>query len=700
MPKENRRRGRREEKKRKREGEGEHAEPAKRQRSHENGDEDVEIVVIGENGAAYQQQEEYVPSQYERLGEPQFYGVLDEQEQEYFKQADSNLDLNQFADTEEKGLFLNNLWREARGKELKIANSQSCSRLMERLIAASTPQQLKVLWGNFSTHFLNLFQHRFASHCCEALFRKAAPVVSLELAALARNAMDEGPDGEELPPMEDLFLGCVGELEGNLGYLITDQFASHPLRVLLVVLSGMPLENSGTTSLLESKKKEHNISPKKITTTELAPAKTFRSVPDSFHTAVETIIAGTAAKLDTSTLRSLATHPIANPVLQLLLTLSLTRSSKQGAMKDPKLIFRLLLPDDLPEEGTETAAFINHLLYDPIGSRLLEVIITYAPGKTFKTLFRLLFKGRLSGMARNETAAFVVMKILERLGQADLESALSPICEEMGTLMQRSRTGLVKTLIERCRIREIDEAPIADALRAAYGDGAGERLRKILNFAEDLAIANDGNMSAERKKQLDTTDTSRFSGSLLAQSMLVAPGPLRELITDSILAMEMPAIIAIAEDRTASRVLQAALKAPYQDLKFRRQFMPLLYPYLARMATHSVASHVVDALWEASAALRFVREQMAAELLKDETSLRASVPGRAVWRNWNMDMYKTRRRSWLNLAERVPDDRQLAHRKKTGIELARERHAQKVRKQVKGGKQKWGGSSTNAVEVR
>ena len=76
---------------------------------------------------------------------------LDEDEQEYFKRADEMLELNQFADSEERSMFLASVWKEADGKELKIANSQSCSRLMERLILLSTPDQLKRLFQKFSS---------------------------------------------------------------------------------------------------------------------------------------------------------------------------------------------------------------------------------------------------------------------------------------------------------------------------------------------------------------------------------------------------------------------------------------------------------------------------------------------------------------------------------------------------------------------
>src|SRR2546421_11464025 len=100
--------------------------------------------------------------------------------------------------------------------------------------------------------FLSLVQHRFASHCCEALFMRAAPIVTAEMA----NANDQPlPDenGETVfVTMENLFLYTLNELEGNLGYLITHRFASHTLRVLLVILAGLPLTRQSTANLLQS----------------------------------------------------------------------------------------------------------------------------------------------------------------------------------------------------------------------------------------------------------------------------------------------------------------------------------------------------------------------------------------------------------------------------------------------------------------
>ena len=147
MPKENRKRGRREQRKRKRaEEEEEEAAASKRQKS-DYAEEDVEIIVDGHDEAG---PEEDYQDHTTQIGDLPFYGLLGEDEQEYFKKADSMLEFNQFADPEERNLFLANVYKEANGKELKIANSQSCSRLMERLILLSTPDQLKNLFQKFS----------------------------------------------------------------------------------------------------------------------------------------------------------------------------------------------------------------------------------------------------------------------------------------------------------------------------------------------------------------------------------------------------------------------------------------------------------------------------------------------------------------------------------------------------------------------
>ena len=148
MPKENRKRGRREEKKRKLDV-NELPLGSKRQK-YEAANEDQDVEIITDHSLMLHQN--YDPA---TLAEDSpFYGFLDEEEQEYFKRADAMLEVNQFSDEEERALFLENVFKEASGKELKITSSQSCSRLMERLIIMSTASQLKALFLKFSGQYV------------------------------------------------------------------------------------------------------------------------------------------------------------------------------------------------------------------------------------------------------------------------------------------------------------------------------------------------------------------------------------------------------------------------------------------------------------------------------------------------------------------------------------------------------------------
>ena len=88
--------------------------------------------------------------------------------------------------------------------------------------------------------------HRFASHCCEALFTHAAQVVTIELSNRPKKHSkneDTPMDGEVEPPMEKCFLDTMSEIESNIGFLMTDRFASHVLRNLLIVFSGESLDS-------------------------------------------------------------------------------------------------------------------------------------------------------------------------------------------------------------------------------------------------------------------------------------------------------------------------------------------------------------------------------------------------------------------------------------------------------------------------
>ncbi|KAJ5721770.1 Nucleolar protein 9 [Penicillium malachiteum] len=630
-----------------------------------------------------------------------FFGLLDEDEAEYFSRANEMLESNQFGDAEEKHLFIESVWREANGKELKVACSQGCSRLMEKLISMSDARQIRRLFSKFLGHFLHLVQHRFASHCCETLFINAAPAFMQKPSKAERKEQEE-QDGDEEPELSlaEMFVAMIDELKPYWEFLLTERFASHTIRVLLLVLAGEPVDVSSTDSPVASRKKERlGLATSKPEDEEeekkkAAPQK--RSVPESFQTALKKIMSDMGSSLTDVYLRSLATHELGNPVLQVMLFLELSHFGKSSA-QDPKSILRRLLPDESFEEGTETATFIRGLLYDPVGSHLVETMVRHMPGKVFKNLYKNNLRERIGSLSRNQTAGYVVLRILERLGKDDLKDAMDLIIPEVPGLIERFRLIVPRVLIERCVIRNVDTKPFAQALKNAFDSDPTARLEQMLRLNvngeeapqeeedQEMEEADEEGQRERRerkKKTLSTPAAEKLHGSLFAQSMLSVPGPMSELIYTSLLAQSPETIIKLAKEATSSRVLQQALTSKTSKPQFRRQFTTRFQGHMVELAQDNSGSHVVDCLWEATKDIFFVKERMAQELAAEEMLLRDSFIGRAVWRNWSMDLYKRRRGEWTGRAKGI--ERQLAgmeistgERPKSKIEMARERYAAK-----------------------
>lgn len=611
-------------------------------------------------------------------GEPEreFFGMLNDEEQEYFRSADEKLETNDFESDEDRGYFLQSLYTEAVGKELKLASSQSCSRLMERLILLSNTRQKKRLFQAFAGHFVTLVTHRFASHCCEKLFIQSASVVSRELSGTEEEEEQmevevegEGEEQEQATKasMEELFLFTLDELEEHLTYLLSDRFGSHALRVLLVVLSGRPLEQVSTKSLLQSKRKEHISVQGARTDTEDMKAQ-LRVVPESFTLAMQKIMSDTTASMDPTALRVLATHPTGNPVLQLLVELDISLNGKDKAKRDQLLILKLLpdAPDSLSDNSTPASDFVNSLMYDPIGSRLLETIVTHAPAKIFKALNTNFFSPRIQTYMRNDIACYPAIKALNRMSKEDVAEAVKKIIPEMPKVVSSKRFNVIKALFERCQVRQVTEElnALLEALCAAYGSEDGANLVGILcGLVEDKKDEQEKkfqpSLHSERQKAATISH-----GCQLVTTLLTIPGSPAMAIQTSLLSLSTDQLFHLATSTTPSMiVIKTALSSPAQVINFHKALVTKLAPKMLDLAQSQIGHNVVNAIVsipskagsdsQTGVVPFHLKETIMSRLGGDEKTLRDTWTGRSVWRTWKGDQWKFRRSDWIRFVREV-----------------------------------------------
>ncbi|CAM1504252.1 Fc.00g018430.m01.CDS01 [Cosmosporella sp. VM-42] len=588
-------------------------------------------------------------------GEKEFFGMLADEEQEYFRRADELLELNQFPSTEDRDVFLENVYKEAEGKELKLASSQSCSRLMERLIQLSNTAQKKRLFEAFGGHFLSLVQHRFASHCCEALFLRSAGVVSQELAGFVLDTKGANADSQKPEAsMEELFLLTLDEFEGHLGYLITDRFASHTLRVLLLVLSGRPLDDSSMKTLMKSKKKE-NISVAGGSAADEAN-QGLRAVPGSFTMATKKIVQDSTSGMDATGLRVLAKHPMGNPTLQLLLELDLTlnkseqKSEQKSESTQPTLLLQLLpgAPQSLSDGSSEASEFVNGMIYDQIGSRIIETLITHAPGKIFKALNQNIFLPRIEGYVRNDVSSYAAIRVLNRLSKEDLMEAVSKIAPTTPQLVAKSRFNVLKTLLDRCAARGASEEikKIVKGLKEGCGPNPADLITTLCSLKDQ----------EKKKKDIQQLSKNEYAiqshGAQLLTTLLAIPGPAKG-VQESLLALSPEQLVKLATTSMPTvTVVTAGLATPSSNPAFHKSIVSTLLPHIPELATSQFGHNLVNAIVEVPSKGKersvpfHMKEAVMAKLGENESELRESWMGRSVWRSWKGDVWKTRTGDW------------------------------------------------------
>ncbi|KAI1756153.1 pumilio-family RNA binding repeat domain-containing protein [Xylaria castorea] len=593
--------------------------------------------------------------------EREFFGMLSDQEQEYFRSVDEQLDIDNFPSQEERQLFLASVFTEAQGKELKLACSQSCSRLMERLILMSNSRQKKKLFEQFAGHFLNLVQHRFASHCCETLFLQSAPVVPRELGGERDDmpAEDDDPDEKPLPYMEELFLLALDELEGRLSFLLTDRFASHTLRVLLLILSGRPLDQAQTKSLVHSKKKEKISAPWKFNSGAEVDSQ-LRAVPNSFNLATKKIIDDTVSGMSPTELRVLATHPTGNPVLQLLLELDITMNSKSAEESgEMTLLWHLLpgAPTSLKDATTPASDFVNSMLYDAIGSRLLETLIVHCPGKVFKVLYKHILEPRMHSLLRNDIACYPAIRVLNRLSKEDLVGVVKLTIPEFGKLVGLSRFNVIKALLERCQARQAYDE-VKSLTKRLVEECGGDSKSLVPRLCLPTSSQDDGEKKHEPLAKNRSALVSH--GSHLVTAMLAIPDSPRKAIQASISALSEEQILELATSSApTSHVIVDALSIPSQNKIFHKALVAALRPHIMEVANSEHGNKILSTIIAVPSrsegiSLPFhIKESIMTELGQHEQELRDSFIGRRIWRNWKGDLWRNRRVDWIAWAKEV-----------------------------------------------
>lgn len=406
---------------------------------------------------------------------------------------------------DERPLLLRSALESLSGHEITLAGDNESSVVLERLLYAMDDFAKRVLLDRFTGQIEKLVKHRCASHVLQTLFELAGQTVDREVSSsISRDALgtkqltrffsqtrgnvasppSSAASATELPTMTDLLLALLPEILPTLATLIYDPFASHTIRILLLVFSGIPCTQSdGTPSRGERSKKSAQfrknqgssfgknwLSDERTESNGKGKGKTL-AVPPSFAQALQDIytaldqldveaatVQGAQTAVAGEGVRKAAMHEVAGPVMRILIELE---ASSQGGWKAGGWADRILCGQVAEVEDATSSSekaqelreeYLAGLLRHPASSPTFEMLLTLSPHSVFSALWNSFFKGKLHRLAGNAVANFVVAVGIGRVDEEQLEDLVKEVraiaTERRGEWIDNFRTGVLRSMLE------------------------------------------------------------------------------------------------------------------------------------------------------------------------------------------------------------------------------------------------------------
>ncbi|KAK9458667.1 armadillo-type protein [Lipomyces oligophaga] len=551
-----------------------------------------------------------------------FYGMLDETQLEYFKQAVTVLDADAFSTSEEKQMFLSALKAECLGIELKVMTDPTGSKAFEQLLLFSSSEQLLELSSTMASRIAELCTQRFSSHCLETLLNCSRRYIADEVAGDSFTLSE--PASAKNNPFASLVVDFYQNIKPEMYRIASHPFGSHVFRTLLLVLSGMPLiQSSGTSSgksLSTKKRLARSDAYSSILTNAYQPPAAFKQIIDEVLTSME-------SGLSTEEARALATEPISSPVVQLILDIE--ASQKQYFMLD------LILPPRKGEMDFITTSYLESLLSNQVGSHFLEKFLLVCTQSRIDYLYSKFFEPRLKILKNAHGFSFAVKALMQKASKLQVSKYCRLLLDQVGDLTLPNVILLNAITIAISRFALLEEDILTKIKTVS------EENRNILLAL--LGISDPESITESQRSKLHDSLKQRC---LLIESLLSSSSRIASEITSGFIALPEQSKIKFLENPVLSHVAESILRQKGMEVVVRRKLLNDIVGHMSELACTPGGSRAVDACNSISAGLNHYRERIAKELLADRETLIRNPYGKKVWFNWHMDIFARTPAKW------------------------------------------------------
>ncbi|RLN91479.1 hypothetical protein BBJ28_00026099 [Nothophytophthora sp. Chile5] len=440
---------------------------------------------------------------------------------------------------EDAELLLWNVLEELAPRAASAASDRHAGELLEAFLPKMSDVQLRYLLSKMTGYVSHLWTNRYSSHVLQNVLSRSSAVVAKEQQLDEKDDKNENEDEEdervkETPPMSEVIVAMVKEVENEWLTLMNDVSASHVLRSVLAVLAGKPLvpEKRG-------KKAKHRV----ITFTEARAGKdgveaATYEVPDSFDTLFKELLA-------------VLTHSHAHEFQNLLYDQN-SGPLVASALKLAPSKSRRNLAEHILQWGDEDACErgFYDLSADIVTSHVLEALFASASDKFFTKVFERCVRGKMLQLAEHNIANYVVQHAIERVRTEALAlEVLQELETSLWTLLSMGRPGVVWRVVEMCVRFDVHQKEIFQALVDAVAKQESKKPEAVRkDFVASLLKVQLATSATSAKVQLNV-----MGAKIIEQLLQFEPGKYLTPLYEGILALNSVQLMALAKDSTGSR---------------------------------------------------------------------------------------------------------------------------------------------------
>ncbi|GAA5865536.1 hypothetical protein JCM3774_002043 [Rhodotorula dairenensis] len=595
---------------------------------------------------------------------------------------------------DERPLLLRSALESLSGHEIELAGDGETSVVLEQLLYAMDDFARRVLLDRFAGQFERLVKHRSASHVLQTLFELAGETVDRETRGNIATGPASAGDTDSLPTMTALLLSAVAELLPTLPSLIYDPFASHCVRILLLVLSGVPASSSDPKARGERSKKSAQFrkgqgatfgrnwladdaalakadpngkGKGKATTERFAVPKEFRQslreMHDSLHALDTTAIdfatgnaLPSAGAVAGEGVRRAAMHEVAGPVMRILVELEALEGWTAGGWAD-RLLCGLVTQVEVGEANSAGSdlreEYLAGLLRHPASSPTFEMLLRLAPKPVFDALWSDFFAGKLHRLAANAVANFVVAVGVSRVDEPQMQRLVRELkdvaTERRGEWIDNFRTGVLRALMESATRLSACEGDVVDILLDTFGLHTDEEKKLVVPCVLTL-----NRLTYWKKLAAGATPEPSTQGSVLLQTWLRLHAPHNQVVLDSIAALPFDSLLAMTRSATSSRVFDVLLTSPTVPPRGLRTFIMSLLGHYAVLADDRIGSRVAERCF-ASADV-YLKDKIAQSLFDQQNDLQRSAYAHFFARKLELPLWGRKREDWKAKMARITNE--------------------------------------------